>query len=140
MKELTSAQEEPLFKLVRYQRKSKDNVIFTISWKNGIVDINKTQKGIIEHTPELINLWSNFGYISVREEIISFPGGTDGIKELTFILTKDADDYEEFKRKSKFAQYIIKLWMKMEKSVYSALWGVLGGAVTYFVIKAIEGK
>lgn len=135
MEKLTIGQREPLFQLVRYQKKSKTEMIFAVmnGWEIVPWDERTSEAVIVRVPQEAFEIWGESRYIAVSERGIG--GGPIASSILTFVLRQEALDYESFMHKPRLIRNTIRLWEKMVEDVPSLIWGIVIGIMTVIILK-----
>jgi hypothetical protein len=132
MEELTAGQRAPLFQLVRYQRESKQEIVFATG-QGWDIEIRAWDKLTTEEKPiaivprEILTLWGEHDYIAFSERGLG--GGPLAYGVPTFVLKQEALDYESFMRKPGVIRGILKMWQGLVEDIPSLVWGIVGGVV-----------
>jgi len=133
MVELTPGQREFLFQLVRYQQKSQLEIVFAMrgGWDAEVLAWDAFLEGgqqplIIIHR-EVVDVWAQSGLIHVSKRALG--GGPFAYDVATFVLRKEALDYDEWMRKPAIVRGLITTWRRLVEDVPSLVWGVFGGVI-----------
>jgi hypothetical protein len=144
-KELTENQRKPLFVLVNYQKNVNREVRFLVDLYRPIfhiIDAGVPRGIVIQEIPiEYLKIWVDNEFLTVSPG----PFTTGEISDLmTFVLRKEAFDYESFMRKSKFQRLMIKLGEKLFDDISSLVWPIIVSIITtiivYFILRGIGAK
>jgi len=77
--------------------------------------------------------------IIMTSSVVGLGGGSLAYSVQTFVLKKEALDYEIFMHKPKLIRDIIQLWQGLIEDVPSLVWGIVGGVgsavITIIVLK-----
>jgi len=136
MQELTKAQREPLFELVRFQQDLKQEPVFHVSG-GGEVRIFpnrycRPEQAIVEIPREIVEMWADAEYVSLSQRTMG--GSVLSYTPTTFILRQEAIAYADWMSKPGAVRAVFSLWDKLVEDVPSLVWGLIGGVGSSVVL------
>lgn len=154
--ELTEAQGEPLFKLVRCQKETQKEIQFLLS--PGVPQVEgrvasrpieiclmAEEKGVIATVcRDIVQLWSECDYVQLLEREGIWP--TVGLvsQDTTLILRKRALDYAEHMSKHRIRRWatdVVYDWStELRAGIVAVIVAVLSSIITSVVMQAVISK
>lgn len=139
MQQLTKAQRDPLFELVRLQQDlNQESRFFAIGDRELLIlpEAYLPPEQAIRIPREMLDLWAAAKYISLSEQAVSGPPRSSDV--LTFILRQEAIDYADRMSQDYVVRTIARLRSILEDKGRELIWGVIIAVCSAIVVHLLR--